>query len=99
MVYGLGARSGWRQREGKHQRAAVSVAANLAKGAGRWGIEEYRHFLSITRGSLAELRTLLKLSRRFGYLDVDRFGALIPDMDSVDKMPFVLHRNLGGRRE
>ena len=50
------------------RRAAVSIPSNIAEGAGRLGPVEYRHSLSIALGSLAELRTQVELSRRFGYV-------------------------------
>ena len=77
------------------RRAVVSIAANIAEGAGRWGPQEFRHLLSIARGSLAETRTLLELSRRFGRVTAEVLAPLTADMDSIDKMLFVLHRNLG----
>ncbi len=54
------------------RRAAVSVPANIAEGAGRFGITEFRHFISVARGSLAELRTLLELAYRFSTWDSPR---------------------------
>lgn len=38
------------------QRAAISIVANIAEGAGRLGPAEYKHHLSIALGSAAELR-------------------------------------------
>ena len=49
------------------QRASVSIPSNIAEGRMRGTTREYAHFISVARGSLAELRTQLILSRRLGY--------------------------------
>jgi four helix bundle protein len=49
------------------RRCAVSVASNIAEGAGRSTRKEFANFLAIARGSLNELETQFLLSRELGY--------------------------------
>jgi len=55
------------------RRAAVSVAANIAEGAGRQTKKDYLHFLYIANGSLAEVRYHLHLSKRLDILSSDQY--------------------------
>jgi four helix bundle protein len=53
------------------RRAAVSIPSNIAEGRARDSRREFLHFLSISRGSLAELETQLELAIRLDYTDSD----------------------------
>lgn len=51
------------------RRAAISVPANIIEGYSRRSKNEFRHFLSIALGSLAEVEYYLDFSKRQGFID------------------------------
>ena len=61
------------------RRAAVSVPSNIAEGAARRSRSEYVRFLSIARGSLAEMTTQLEIAHRLGFADTDSAMAELLD--------------------
>ncbi len=80
------------------RRAAVSVPANIAEGAGRRTPGEFMHFIDIARGSLAELETLLIIARRLGYIEEPSFRAIMDDLFELGRMTTGLLKSIGDRR-
>jgi len=68
------------------RRSAVSVPSNIAEGYGRQATGEYRHHLSIARGSLLELETQLLLCRRLNYLPESETDLVLGEVTEISKM-------------
>ncbi len=60
------------------RRAAISTASNIVEGSARRTTREYVHFLNIATGSACEVRYLIELSSRLGYLSRSREEGLAP---------------------
>jgi four helix bundle protein len=58
------------------RRAALSAATNIAEGAAKRGPAEFRRFLDIAVGSLAEVAYLLRVSHDLGLLARDDWKRL-----------------------
>lgn len=70
------------------RRAAISVPANIAEGQARRHRREFLRYLSIARGSLAELETLLVLAERLEYLSTERLRVMEQAIANV-RMPLA----------
>ncbi|PZO48021.1 MAG: four helix bundle protein, partial [Alphaproteobacteria bacterium] len=79
---------------GQMLRAAVSVAANIAEGHARATRKDYAHFISIAKGSTAELETLLLLARHTELLSDESTEAVLQKTERVAKMLARLHSRL-----
>ena len=73
-------------------RAAVSVAANLAEGSARSSRKDQAHFSQIAYGSLMELACLLVLSVDLGFLSADKESDLRLEIEAVSRQLNALRK-------
>ena len=68
------------------RRASVSIASNIAEGAGRQTQREFTQFLYIALGSASELETQIEIARRVGLAKAGDWDRLEPHLARVAQM-------------
>ena len=76
------------------RRAAVSITGNIAEGHGRQQRRDYWQFLSIARGSLAELESHFDVAEQLGYVSHSDLEVLRKLADEVSRMLATLLRKI-----
>jgi four helix bundle protein len=76
------------------KRSAVSVPSNIAEGFRRRYSKEFKQFLNIGLGSLAELETQVLISGELAYLTSDVKDALLEQIDHLTAMMICLSRKM-----
>jgi four helix bundle protein len=76
------------------RRAAVSVACNIAEGQARNSTGEFKQFLDVSRGSLAETKTLLLLSNDLNLISSSELEEITIITDEVGKLLSGLLKSL-----
>lgn len=67
-------------------RAALSIATNIAEGNGRFTKANRKNFFIIARGSVQECVPLLELARRRGLINEITHNQLRDDLETIAKM-------------
>jgi four helix bundle protein len=75
-------------------RAAVSVSNNIAEGFDRRSDAEFVRFLNIARSSCNEVKSMVYLGERLGYMDASKRSALIDQCEEISKVILGLARSL-----
>ena len=76
------------------RRSAVSIASNIAEGAGRGSNGEFKQFLGIAYGSAYELETQLLISRNLAFISENDINQVVMRIEMIQKMIFKLKSNL-----
>lgn len=72
--------------ESQLKRALISIPANIAEGCRRQHTKELIQFLSISLGSLSEVRYYLLLCKDLNYLSEDIYNEILNECMTIDKM-------------
>lgn len=100
LVYALSKKFPAEERYGlssQIQRAAVSIAANIAEGHGRGTRSDYAHFLDMANGSVAEVETLLTIVKKLSLCEVEQYSTIEQQLSEIGKMLGVLRVKLRPR--
>ncbi|HET7251241.1 MAG TPA: four helix bundle protein [Gemmatimonadales bacterium] len=80
------------------RRAAFSAAANIAEGSAKHGSREFRRFLDMAVGSLAELAFILRLARDLHYISNESWNRLDELRRRSGYLTWRLYRSVAAKR-
>jgi four helix bundle protein len=80
------------------RRAAVSIPSNMAEGQGRSTTTDFIRFLTISRGSLNEVRTQLIIANHLNYLTNDKLQSLRNACDEIARLLNALINSLTSKQ-
>jgi len=73
---------------------AFAVAANIVEGSAKKGPREFRRYLDIAVGSVAELRYTLRLAKDLDLISQDDFQNLETERDKVGRLTWGLYTSM-----
>ena len=79
------------------RRAAVSIPSALAEGRARASTREFSHYISIARGSLAEVETQLLIAQRLGFAWADDIEILLAQCDEQSRLLRGLKKSIDNK--
>ena len=79
------------------RRASVSIPSVLAEGHARGSTREFSRYVSIARGSLAEVETQLVIAERLGFVDCKASSSLLAQCDEQGRVLRGLKKSLDNK--
>lgn len=68
------------------RRAVISIPSNIAEGSQRTSDKEFKNFLCVARGSIAELETQILLAIELQYVSMEKAQSILDDLDEISRM-------------
>jgi four helix bundle protein len=84
---------------GQIQKASVSIMSNIAEGFERGGRGEFHQFLSIAKGSTAEVRSQLYVALDVGYIESSVFQRVMKLAEEVGRIVGGLRSSVEKQRK
>ncbi len=81
------------------RRASVSIMSNLAEGFERGRATEFHQYISIAKGSCAEVRSQLYIAWDAEYLEKDKFVRLMQMAREVGRIIGGLRKSIENKRD
>lgn len=75
------------------RRAVVSISLNIAEGTGR-KINDFRHFLDLSRGSCYECVAILQIALNQNYISSQEYHRYYEELEVISKMTSALKKSL-----
>ncbi|MBI5184968.1 MAG: four helix bundle protein [Nitrospinae bacterium] len=79
-------------------RSSISIPSNIAEGSEKNSIPDFQRFINIAKGSAAELRTQVYISREIHLFSDKDSKNLLNELKSISKMLQALHDSLKNRK-
>lgn len=79
------------------QRAAVSIAANIAEGYRKDGMADKLRFLNISQSSLEECRYYILLSKDLNYINIETYNNLNTSIEETSKLLNAYYKGIKSR--
>lgn len=99
-VYALSATLPGDERFGLVQqlrRSAISIPSNIAEGHARGATRDFGRFISISRGSLAEIETQIEMCLRLGMLGEEPVSEVLSSCDELGRILTGLRKSLDSK--
>jgi len=79
------------------RRSAISIPSNIAEGHARGATKDFGRFISISRGSLAEVETQLEMCLRLGMLGKESVADVLASCDELGRILTGLRKSLDSK--
>ena len=76
------------------RRASLSIPTNIIEGYARNSKTEFKRFVIIALGSLAEVKYLLSVAERLHYVSHSKYKETLPLAESVGQLLWKFYRSL-----